>query len=91
MLFLLAWTETEISEDRNDDRGLPDHQACVPQGEAVKTKMESNEDIDGQPQGCGCDNATLHPGLVEIAPILSEHNPQNLVQRGKTKSLQNIS
>ena len=36
MLFQLAWTEIDIPEDRDVDRRLSDHQACMPQGEAVK-------------------------------------------------------
>ena len=82
MLFPLAWTETDIPEDKHDDRGLPDHQTCMPQGEAVE-KTEFNENVGVQPLGHGCENVTLCPGLVEVAPILSEHYPQNLVLRGE--------
>ena len=49
-------------------------------------KNESNEDIGVQPLGHGCENVTLHLGLVEIAPILSEQNPQNLVLGGRPRA-----
>ena len=38
MLFLLAWTETDIKENIDDDSRLPDHQACTPQDQAVTKK-----------------------------------------------------
>ena len=44
---------------------------------------EPSENVGVQPLGCGCKNITLHPQLMEIAPILSEHYPQNLVLRGE--------
>ena len=36
MLFLLAWAETDIPDDRNDDRGLPDHQSLHHRVKAAK-------------------------------------------------------
>ena len=36
MLFLLDWTETDIPEDRDDDKRLPDHQLYTLQGEAAE-------------------------------------------------------
>ena len=32
------------------------------------TGCESNENVGVQPLGCGCENITLHPELVGIAP-----------------------
>ena len=42
---------------------------------------EPSEDAGVQPLGHGCENITLHPGLVEVTPILSEHYPLNLAFR----------
>ena len=35
MWFLLDWTVDDIPEDKDDDKGLLDHQACTQQGEAT--------------------------------------------------------
>ena len=80
-MFPLAWTDTYVPEEKDNDRGLPGHQACIPQGEAVKN--ESNENVVVKPLGHICENITLHPGLVERAPTLLGHDPLNLVLRGK--------
>ena len=36
MLFPLVWTETDTPEDKDNDRGFPNHQACALKGEAGK-------------------------------------------------------
>ena len=76
MLFPLVGTETDITEDRNDNRELPDHKACMPQGENHR-ESKSNEKVGVQLPGHGCENVKLHPGLVEISLTLSEHDPLN--------------
>ena len=43
-----------------------------------RRKNESNENAGVQPPGHSCDNITLCPSLVEIAPTLSEHDPLSL-------------
>ena len=35
MLFLLDWTDTDISEDRDNGNRLSNHQACILQGDAA--------------------------------------------------------
>ena len=83
MLFLLDWTETDIPEDGDNGKRHPTQQACAPEGEA--TDKQSSKDAGVQPLGYGCENVILHPGLVEITPILSEHYTQNMVLREKGK------
>ena len=57
MLFLLAWTETDIQEDRDDDGGLPERQSCTPQGKALE-KLNPIKNVGVQPPGNGL--RTLH-------------------------------
>ena len=85
MLFLLAWPEIDTLEDRDIDRELFDHKACMPQGEPTN-RTNPMKMFSVQTPRHGCENVMLSPELVEAAPALLEHDPLDLILGERSKA-----